>query len=292
MRKAGLLLLICSLFAFGAQAAHYSDTYVIPVVGHVQGANGTVWMSDVAIRNISSSTTLTVELIFIESGNNVFDNIFPLISDEVPTGSVTVQPNATVLLQDILDGYDKPNVTGALLLGGSAPFAVTSRAYNSSSPLGQTVEPQRDFFDSALGNLDNSSFAYIPGVIQNNSFRTNVGFVAGSGGASSPMVIEITARDEAGGIAGTRRITIPSGSFSHMQIPLRSFVSGMFEVGSVDFRVVEGEGVVVPYASVIDNGTGEAAFITGVFPESQMNPSAAAKARTDLFRMLLGRVSR
>lgn len=291
MRKASLLLLICSLFAFGAQAAHYSDTYVIPVVGHVQGANGTMWMSDVAIRNISSTTTLTVELIFIESGINVFDNIFPLISRAVPNGSVTVQPNATVLLEDILEGYMKPNVTGALLLGGSAPFAVTSRAYNSDSPLGQTVEPQRDFFDSALGNLNNNEFAYIPGVIQNNRARTNVGFVAGSGGGTANMIIEITARNGAGGSVGTRRITIPAGSFSHIQIPLSSFVTGTFDIGSVDFRVVEGEGVVVPYASVVDNATGEAAFITGVFSDSE-NRGFGAKGRQDLFRMLLDRVSR
>lgn len=289
MRKA-ILLLICSLFASGVQAAHYSDTYVIPIVGHVEGANGTVWMTDVAIRNISSTTPLTVELVLIESGFNVFDNIFPLVTDDI-SGSVTVAPNSTVLLEDLLEGYEDANVTGALILGGSAPFAVTSRAYNSDSPLGQTVEPQRDFFDSSVGMLDNNATAYVPGIIQNGTARTNVGFVAGSAGSSQQMVIEITVRNQAGGSVGTRRVTVPAGVFVHMQFPVASMVNAQFDIGSVDFRVTEGEGVVVPYASVVHNATGEAAFITGVFPESTMNPGAAS-ARAGLFRMLLDRVTR
>lgn len=290
MRSAILFLLLSSLFAGNARAGHYSDTYVIPVVGHVQGANGTVWMSDVAIRNISTSQSLTVELILVESGFNTFDNIFPLVTDDID-GSVTVAPNSTVLLRDILEGYEDMNVTGALVLGGSQPFAVTSRAYNSGSPLGQTVDPQRDFLDTSLGTLDNTAFAYIPGVMQNAMTRTNVGFVAGSGGSAGEMVVEITARNGAGGSVGTTRITIPGGTFAQMQIPLASFINSSFEIGSVDFRVIEGEGVVVPYASLVDNATGEAAFITGVFPDT-VTSAAFKTGRVGLIRELLERTMR
>ena len=288
MRNVAIFSLICSLFATGAQAAHYSDTYVIPIVGHVEGVNGTVWMSDVAIRNISTES-LTVQLVLVESGVNTFDNVFPLITDDIP-GSVTVGSNATVLLEDLLEGYGKTNVTGALVLGGDRPFAVTSRAYNSESPLGQTVEPQRDFFDSSLGTLDNTAFAYIPGIVQNATTRTNVGFVAGSGGSTIPMVVEISVRNGAGGTVGTRRFTIPAGTFAHNQFPLGAMFNQSVDVGSVDFRVIEGEGVVVPYASLVDNMTGEAAFITGVFPES-VTPSALRTTST-LFHRLLERVAR
>ena len=54
MRKTATLLFLCLVMAVSAQADHYSDTYVIPVVGHVMGANGTMWMSDVSIRNFST----------------------------------------------------------------------------------------------------------------------------------------------------------------------------------------------------------------------------------------------
>jgi hypothetical protein len=289
MRKSAIFLLVCTLLtAAGAQAAHYSDTYVIPIVGHVAGANGTMWMSDVAIRNFGTQP-LTVELIFIESGVDVFDNIFPLVTDDI-AGTVTVVPNGTVLLRDILEGYETPNVTGALVLGGSAPFALTSRAYTSESPLGQTVEPQRDFFDLSLGSLDNTAFAYIPGIMQNAMTRTNIGFVAGSAGSATPMVIEITVRNGAGGAVGTRNVTVPAGAFTQMQFPVASFATSSFEVGSVDFRVTAGEGVVVPYASMIDNATGEAAFVTGVFPET-VRPSALS-GTGGLFRSLFERSTR
>jgi hypothetical protein len=290
MRYGAIVLALSALLAGNAQAAHYSDTYVIPIVGHVEGANGTMWMSDVAIRNFSNET-LNVELILVESGVNTFDNIFPLVTDDLD-GSVAVTANSTVLLRDLLEGYEDVNVTGALILGGDRPFAVTSRAYTSDSPLGQTVEPQRDFLDTSLGTLDNTAFAYIPGVMQNAMTRTNVGFVAGSGGSGTAMTVEITVRNGAGGTVGTRRVTIPGGTFAHMQFPISSFVTTSFDVGSVDFRVVEGEGVVIPYASMVDNMTGEAAFVTGVFPDSVRMTSFAAKSGAGLIRELIERVTR
>jgi hypothetical protein len=290
MRKPAIFVLTCVLLAAGgAHAAHYSDTYVIPVVGHVRGANGTMWMSDLAIRNFGAQP-LTVEMVLIESGVDVYNNIFPLVTDDLD-GVVTVPANATVLLRDILGGYEKMT-TGALILGGSAPFAVTSRAYTSELPLGQTVEPQSDFFESSLGTLDNTAFAYIPGVIQNGETRTNVGFVAGSGGSTMNMVVEIAVRNGAGTVAGTRRITIPNGAFAHLQFPLSSIVSSNFDVGSVDVRVVEGEGVVVPYASIVDNSRGEAAYVMGVFPKSEPSTRAAADSAGSprgFFRRLLER---
>lgn len=280
MRKTATLLFLCAVMAVSAQADHYSDTYVIPVVGHVTGANGTLWMSDVSIRNFSAQP-LNVEMILIESGHDTSDNIFPLITDDL-NGSITVGPNSTVLLRDILGGYfGGANISGALILGGDRPFAVTSRAYSSSSPLGQTVPATRDFLANSLENADNTAFAYIPGVIHNASTRTNVGFVAGAGGATS-MVVEVSVRNAAGGIVGTRSFFIPAGSFAHHQFNISSITQSTFDVGTVDVRITEGEGQVVPYASLIHNGTGEAAYIMGQFPDT--TPDAL---RRTLFRNML-----
>src|SRR5688500_5751802 len=111
MRKTAILLLTL-LISSAAYADHYGDTYVIPIVGHVTGANGTVWMTDVAIRNFSA-TPMDVELVLIESGGDFSNNIVPLVTDDID-GSVTVPANRTVMLEDILGGYSRPNVTGAL----------------------------------------------------------------------------------------------------------------------------------------------------------------------------------
>lgn len=280
MRKITLLFLACflSVSAFGG---HYADTYVIPVVGHVTGASGTVWMSDLAIRNFGA-TPLEVQLVVIESGFDTADNVFPLTSDADADGMLTVQPGATVQLRDILRNHrGRANTIGALIVGADQPFAVTSRAYSDSAPLGQTVPATRDFLDNSFGTADNTATAYIPGIISNARTRTNVGFVAGSAGSAGDMTVEVTIRNATGGVAGTRSITIPGGRFAHMQFPVGSFANMQFDIGSADFRITQGEGVVVPYASLIDNVTGEATYLMGVFPET-----GPPQPQLNLFRSL------
>jgi len=287
MRKPAILLLfVCTLAASAAHAATYSDTYVIPVVGHTIGANGTTWMSDLAIRNISNSS-MDVQLVVVESGENTTDNVFPLVTDDLD-GFVTVGPNSTVMLEDIMDGYrGRMNALGALIVGADRPFALTSRTYSNRSPLGQTVPGTADFLDNSLGTIDNNAVAYIPGVINNARARTNAGFVAGSGGSTSTnMTVEVSVRNAAGGIVGTRRITVAPGQFIHVQFNIRTISLAQFDVGTLEFRIVEGEGTVVPYASVVDNATGEAAYIMGQFPNSTPTTSAF---RTNLFRSLMER---
>src|SRR5690349_13040975 len=287
--KTSSAFLLCFLFAAGvARADHYSDTYVIPVAGHTQGANGITWMSDLSIRNISTES-LTVEMVFIETGEQNFDNIQPLISDNADA-SVTLQANETVRIEDILEGYrDRASPLGAIILGRNRPFAVPSRAYNSPSAVGETVPPTRDFLENSLELADNNGFAYIPGVAQNAAWRTNFGFVAGAGGSLSPMVVDVTVRTGAGGVLGTQQFVIEAGNFAHRQVNQRSIAAGSFDIGSIDVRVSSGEGAVVPYASLIDNHTGEAAYIMGTLPDTTPNNGAIFKP--NVFRSLVKRFS-
>ena len=284
MRKTTLLLLACFL-SVSAYANHYADTYVIPAAGHVEGANGAVWMSDLAIRNFGAAP-ITVQMIVVESGFQTGDNVYPLMSDASADGTIVVQPSSTVQLRDVLKNHrGMTNNLGALIVGANAPFALTSRAYSNTMPLGQTVPATRDFLDNSLGTADNTGTAYIPGIVSNARMRTNVGFVAGSAGSlTTEMTIEVSVRNSAGAVIGTRAITIPAGRFAHMQFPVASFTDQQFDIGSADFRITQGEGVVVPYASVIDNVTREAAYLMGVFPPT--GPAQAIAPR-NLFQSLI-----
>ncbi|HEX6160987.1 MAG TPA: hypothetical protein VF111_12525 [Thermoanaerobaculia bacterium] len=279
MRKTAILLCLL-LAATAAHAGHYADTYVIPIAGHTAGANGTTWMSDISIRNFQT-TPIEVQLFVIQSGFNTTDNLFPL-----GDGSVTIQANSTVLLRDALNGHrDLENVTGAVVLGSDRPFAVTSRTYSNNMQVGQTVPAARDFLDNTLENADNAGSAYVPGIINNARARTNIGFVAGAG-PGGPMTVEMIVRSGNGTTLGTRSITIAAGDFMQLQLPLSSLTTSTFEVGSVDFRVSSGEGIVVPYASIVDNATGASTYIMGTLPET-----TSATSRTDsLFKRLLLRV--
>jgi len=249
----------------------YSDTYVIPVASHTVGAYGTTWKSDLAITNFQS-TPLTVQIVVVETGELSSDNIFPLTTASID-GAVTIAANTTVQLRDVLNGHrGLQNVSGSLILGGNAPFAVTSRSYASNGgvqSVGQTVTPARDFFENATGRNDPTAVAYLTGLTNNASTRTNIGFLAGTGSAAgATMSVEVTIRGANGAVLGRRIVSIPAGNFTHTQFSVSSVTSTPFDIGSAELRVLQGLGTVVPYASVIDNATNSAAYVMGQFPAS------------------------
>ena len=296
MRKPAILIaLLLTAAAVSLQAQSvYSDFYVIPAAGHTPGVNGSVWMSDVAVRNISN-TPMTLQLVFVEGGEANFDNVFPLVSAASTTGSALVPANGSVLLRDVLNGYRGMSaVTGAILIGADRPFAVTSRSYSmspSGNTIGQTVLPARDFLDNVGMTTDNTVLAYLPGLISNAQFRTNLGFVAGSSN-SGPMTIAVSLRNADGTIVGTRRFTIAAGNFTQLQFSASSVAPGQFDIGSAEFQIVSGNGALVPYASVIDNATADAVFVLGQFPGRTGGTaplSFGKSAQPSLFREIFDR---
>jgi hypothetical protein len=275
MRKTPVVLMVFALtlasLSLVAQTSPTSDFYVIPVASHTVGANASVWMSDVAIQNIQT-TPISVQLVVIESGEGNSDNVFPLTTDTL-NGAVTVPGGGSVLLKDILNNYrGRSSASGAILVGADQPFAVTSRSYvtaGDGSQVGQTVIPVSGFIENTIGKSDPTSRAFLPGLVSNGFFRTNLGFVAGNSSASGQtMGVTVTIRNGAGTVIGTRLFTIASGNFEHVQFSVASITTSQFDVGSAQFAITQGNGSVVPYASVVDNKTSDASFILGQFPAS------------------------
>lgn len=287
-RILSLAALAVTLLAPAAMANHLADFYVIPVASHTPGLGNTMWMSDIAIRNVSATSDLTAQFVFIESGEanssdiNNTDNIFPLASDTIPGGSVTVPPNGTVLLKDVLKNYrNMPASVGAILVGGDRPFAVTSRSYvtrEDGGTVGQTVPPVRDFLENVLGGTTNNAMlAYLPGLINNLNYRTNIGFVAGNSGSSGGnLVVLVTLRDSSGAMIGSPRpFFLRPGTFTHIQFPSSVVANKAYDLASAEIQIAQGNGVVVPYASVVDNKSADATFITAMFPNN--TPASAGK---------------
>lgn len=294
MRTSAILTLLLGLLVVPAVHAQsvYSDTYVIPVVSHTTGANGMTWMSDVVITNFSS-TDLNVQAVVVESGENNADNISPLLTTAAPAGTLRVPANSTVIFRDILSGYrGQSNSSGALILGGDQPFAVTSRSYamlpNGAATSGQTVTPARDFFENSTGRSDNSQVAILTGIMNNAAMRTNIGFLAGTGtAAGSSMAVQVTIKDGSGKTLGTKLIAVPSGAFVQTQFAVSSITNTPFDVGSAELRIVQGFGTVVPYASIVDNATGNATYVMGQFPASTPFSGKSGFANS-IFRTLFG----
>jgi len=284
MRKLLLIPVLLTLFASQeAGAAHYGSSYVIPVGSRVAGANGTFFRSDISIQNFQS-TPLTVQFLFIESGFSAPDNVHPLKSSALPDGEVTVPAGNSIRLVDVLNGYRgrMDGVVGAIVLAGSDPFAVTSRSYTGGEggTVGQTVLPVRDFLESAAGNTATPSSAYIPGLVSNDRFRSNVGFVAAAD--SEAMLIDLIIRDSRGVVVGQRSFLVLPGTAQQMQIAVRALAGAPFDVGSAEVRISSGDGAVAPYASVVDNRTGDATYVSGVFAPNGTFSKSAPRSFFDL----------
>jgi len=293
MRKLVIsVALFALLLAPRAFANHFADFYVIPVAIDSPGVNGTQWMSDVAIFNFQS-TPLTVEMLFIASGQNNPDNAAPLSPPLLP---IPIPAGGSVILKDVIDTLPGTTKIGAILIGANAPFAVTSRAYSmtpTGDTVGQTVQPARDFLENAVGDVMNpGATSYLPGLINNSRFRTNLGFVAATANNNNDgMTVEVTIRNASGGPVGTRAFFIPGGSFTHLQFASTAITgtdgpNAFFDAGSATYRITTGDGAVVPYASVIDNVTADAVFVTGQFPP---NTPFAKTGMPSAFRQLFKR---
>lgn len=292
MRKITLLAICAALLVSGATYAQsvYSDTYVIPIAGHATGGFGSMYMTDVSITNFNNDP-LTVQLIVVEQGENTSDNVFALSTGSI-NGSVVVPPRGTVVLRDVLNGFrGETNSAGALILGGDKPFAVSARLYNAKNGgVGESVPAITNFFENSTGRSDNTAIAYIPGIINNASFRTNIGFLAATGSASTgPLVVQVRIRDASGNSLGTRIVTTQPGQFTQTQFPVSAITSTPFDIGSAEISILGGSGAVIPYAAVNDNATGSAQFIMGMFP-----PSTALTSRSfgaSIFRELFSHVT-
>lgn len=286
MKRVLIALACLAGFSGVARANHYADLYVVPVASHVAGVAATNWQSDVAIYNFQT-TPLNVEMVLIESGASTSDNVVPLGS-----ATTVIPPNSSRIMSDVLANQVRTSSNvGAIVVGADKPFAITSRSYSmspSGDTIGQTVVPSRDFFTETLRDTPATAVAYIPGLISNGRFRTNIGFAAGAG-TSAPLVFDVTVSGADGAEVGTQRFSVPAGNFMHRQFSTTTLGTRPFDAGSAKITIVSGDGQIVPYASVIDNATADAVFVSGVFPANSAFATATAATDDSPFAALLRR---
>jgi len=249
-------LLASVLLAFSASAAELRDFYVIPVAAHAAGANGTSWRTDLSLQNVQPEP-VTIELAVIESGEGLLDNVFPVSLNGAQ--SVTVPGNGSLTLTDVLRNHrGRLETTGALLVGGDRLFAVTSRTYNVTpgGTVGQTVSGSPDIASNGGGD----AALYIPGIASNAEHRTNLGLVLS---ASTPLEVSVSINGSDGRLLGTRMFHVAAGVNTHVQFGATTVAAAPFDDAGAVVRIVSGDGTVIAYASVVDNVTGDASYISG-----------------------------
>lgn len=147
----------------------------LPVVAHQAGSGGTNWRSDLGLLNLSSTKAL-VTLHFYGKTTR--------------TSDLEVAPGSQVILADVVARFTAENDAGALEVWADTPLIVTSRTYNQTTTKG-TFGQDYDAFHSEAG-LGAGESAYIPQLVQNASYRSNI-LVANTGSVDAVVKVELFA---------------------------------------------------------------------------------------------------
>lgn len=250
---AALLLVVVSLPA----AAQINDTYVIPAAANSGGAFGTRWLTQFSVFNPQLDYPLTISVTFLPTGGgNALERTF------------TVPANGTASSDNILGDLFGITGTGGLLVATfpednpkvpddilSRSFLVTTNTYNDvkSGTYGQTIPGVW----AGLQDFKTDGISSIAHGIRNSvrlGWRTNVGGV-NLGRKNVTLRLNIY---DADGRTVVKGATLDLPPLGHRQAGLPAEIDG----GSVEFFVDDpsGDAVVFPYASTIDQLSGDPTY--------------------------------
>jgi hypothetical protein len=227
---------------------------VIPVIGHLDGANNSKFRSDLYLLNLSSR----VRTVMLEA--KAWDN-----NEPVKTVQFTLLPNEDRVIRDVLPRLF--GMTGFARLrymsfgDDSEGVRVTSRTYNlleNGGTLGCLIPPLNSFQAAASGES-----LEILGVIGDSRFRANIGLVELSpfnGGQRLTTNVRIRIIDERGLQIDTFEVTLPMAGGMQINDVLRE--RGLTAAKAVLIRVEpNGPGLVGAYATLTDNTSNDPSFL-------------------------------
>ncbi len=232
----------------------FAHTYTVPAAAHVPGAGGTTWVTDLAIHN-PGNRDATVDLFFLETGKD---------GSTAQPSEFTVPAGETVRFPDVLNSpFGLDRAAGALHVGSDRPLVVSSRTFNDArtGTYGQYIPGLP--ISRSLGAGDT---AYLVQLEESGDtargFRTNLGVANVSASSIHLTVTGFSALGEQLGAAG---FDVPP--WSHVQLN-RVFSSklGTSSVGDA-YLVVRTDTAGArwfPYASVVDNVSGDPTYVQTV----------------------------
>ncbi len=247
---------------------------VLPVVGHVQGSR--LFLSDARLYNPSSKEQ-SFSLFYVPQGRS---------GTQAVRATRTVAPGRVLALDDVVGSeFGYANSIGELtIVGPEADAIVTSRSYTRSpdGTFGLFVPSVRR--GDGLGPGERAT---ANGLVKNAQFHTNAGFTEISG---SPVSVRM---DIHGG-DGTLLASTTRGAGANGTVLVTDIIGdrglGVTPNFRIDYTVVGGSGRAAPFATFVDNATGDGVFQAAIKPpvtsDDTVIPQAshATGANRDFFR--------
>lgn len=225
-------------------------TATLPVVGHVLGATGTTFVSDVAIEN-PTSEPVSALLVFSPSG-----------ADPPLETTLSLSPGETRVLADVVASeFGVEDALGSLRVDTEgappAPLRVACRTYVTSE--GTTLGLGTVGLSAADGELGDR---YISNISISDAFRSNVGALNTS---EETIAFTLQLRDEQGRILGRAALSLEPGR--QQQWALAKLFPGVTGSGMM-VRIVPAGGGVAPlaYAAVTDNASSDPTYYAALGP--------------------------
>lgn len=247
-----------------AGMAAAGELVVIPGAGHLAGAGGSVWRTDLAIRNAAADPA-EVEVALLRRGQ---------ANPDPATRSWTIDPGASLHVEDVL--------AAAFGADGAAALAVTtlrgrvvaaSRTYNlggGGATYGQLV-PALGAADSVVagdeGWLD--GLAHDPGGV--DGFRTNLLLVNGS---ATTTMVAVRLLDGVAGELGTVEVTLEPGEAAQLNNVFERVTGAPVTAGRAVVTVTTPGGRVWALASVVDNRSGDPVAVAPILASVEDDPSS------------------
>lgn len=232
-----------------------ATTLVFPVVAHADGVHGTSWRSDVRLFNAEPDHDAEVRLFLTEAISEGLSGVRQT-DVVVPHGSI-------VALDDVVSRrFGLGGGQGALVVEDPTGAVThgTSRTYTQSEvgTYGQFVPPV--LYGASSTGAGESPVVVLP--IVGHDYRVNLGITEVTG---APATVAVTLIDAGNG--GTLGPSTFHGVTSHGNLQLNGILAAGQGAGAIhayaEVTVVQGDGRVVAYASIVDNRTGDAVFIGG-----------------------------
>jgi hypothetical protein len=241
-------------------------TLIIPAVGHAQGI-GSLFQSDIRLVN-ASSQRIEYQLSWTPSGHNG--------TQVGKKTTLVIEANDGKSIDDLVKAW-----YGAGFLGEPGVGTIEIRPLNNSDPF-TTYASSRSYAISSLGTLGQfvpaipltqfiSNIAQNPGslislqqIANSAAYRTNLGFVEGSGTTVQLLVKLLDGNNNV--LQQTLRTLPPYG---HEQIAMASlFPNVTLNDGRIEVQVVSPGGKATAYASVVDNKTQDPLMVFPAQPAS------------------------
>ena len=229
-----------------------AQTLYIPASANAEGVNQTRWRTDLQVKATNSEpAAFTIEL--LESRQNNSD---PAALD------FTVAAGESLRLVNLVETEFGFTGTAALRITATeGQILATSRTYNDdpSGTYGQTVPAVADSDGIRFGN-DSILIQLSRSPDPSTGFRTNIGLVNLTD-QRIDTTIDLFRAD--GSFIATLSYVLKA--FEHRQVNDGFGVAGADDVddGYAVVRTTDEGGRFITYASVVDNGSGDAVFILG-----------------------------